>query len=150
VHGDLHVGQVLRFSDPYDYVVTDFDGNPVLPPEERGAPQPAALDVVGMIASLDHVGRIVITRTDNVDESAVRVWIAAAQEAFLHDYRDTLARMRHAHLLDDRLLVPLRLQQEVREFLYAEKHLPLWRYAPDGALVDLLPDLDARAAADQE
>ena len=47
--------------------------------------------------------------------------------------------MRHAHLFDEALAVPLRLQQEVREFLYAAKHLPHWRYVPDGALRDLLP-----------
>ena len=150
VHGDLHVGQVLRFSAPHDYVVTDFDGNPVLPPEERSTPQPAALDVVGMLASLDHVGRIVIKRTDGADEVVVRGWIEAAQEAFLHDYRDTLALSGHGDLLDERLLAPLRLQQEVRELLYAERHLPLWRYAPDGALVDLLPDLPAPADTTEE
>ena len=150
VHGDLHVGQVLRFSAPHDYVVTDFDGNPVLPPEERSTPQPAALDVVGMLASLDHVGRIVIKCTDGADEVVVRGWIEAAQEAFLHDYRDTLALSGHGDLLDERLLAPLRLQQEVRELLYAERHLPLWRYAPDGALVDLLPDLPAPADTTEE
>lgn len=150
VHGDLHVGQVLRHSEPAEYVVTDFDGNPVLPPQERGAAQPAALDVVGMLASLDHVGRIIITRTEDVDESVVRAWIAASQEAFLHSYREALSRNGLADLLDDRLLTPLRMQQEVREFLYAVRHLPLWRYVPDGALADLLPDLAAPAADAQE
>jgi maltokinase len=150
VHGDLHVGQVLRSSVPHVYLVTDFDGNPVLPPEERSAPQPAALDVVGMLASLDHVGRIVIKRTDGVDEAVVRGWIQAAQQAFLHGYRDTLTRSGHADLLDERLLAPLRLQQEVRELLYAERYLPLWRYAPDGALVDLLPDLPAPTDTTEE
>jgi len=140
VHGDLHVGQVLRSGTPHEYLVTDFDGNPVLPEHERTARQPVAVDVVGMLASLDHAGRIVIARTDGVDESAVRAWISAAQDAFLRDYRDTLARLGQDDLLDERLLVPLRLQQECREFLYAVRHLPLWSYVPDGALADLLPD----------
>lgn len=144
VHGDYHVGQVLRTpsTDPtlrFDYAVTDFDGNPVRPPEQRSDPQPAALDAVGMLASLDHVGRVVLKRTEGADTALVRTWIAAAQEAFRYEYVDTLARTRHAHLFDDALAVPLRLQQEVREFLYAAKHLPHWRYVPDGALRDLLP-----------
>jgi maltokinase len=140
VHGDLHVGQVLRHGDPPDYSVTDFDGNPVVAPEQRSAPQPAALDVAGMLGSLDHVGRVVIKRTDGVDEELVRTWIAAAQSAFLDEYRSTLARMDSGDLLDERLLVPLRLQQECREFRYAVQHLPHWRYVPDAALIDLLPD----------
>ena len=146
VHGDYHVGQVLRTpsADPalrFDYAVTDFDGNPVRPPEERSAPQPAALDVVGMLASLDHVGRVVVRRTEGADPDVVAAWIAAAQEGFRHEYVDTLARLRRSDLLDDGLAVPLRLQQEVREFLYAARHLPHWRYVPDAALRDLLPDL---------
>ncbi|HET7902265.1 MAG TPA: hypothetical protein VFL59_13865 [Candidatus Nanopelagicales bacterium] len=146
VHGDYHVGQILRTpsEDPtprFAYAVTDFDGNPVSPPERRSEPQPAALDAVGMLASLDHVGRVVLKRTDGADPTIVLTWIAAAQEAFRSEYVDTLARMRHAHLYDEALAVPLRLQQEVREFLYAAQHLPHWRYVPDGALQDLLPDV---------
>ncbi len=140
VHGDLHVGQVLRHGDPADYAVTDFDGNPVLAPEERSEPQPAALDVAGMLASLDHVGRVVLKRTDGVDPAVVRQWISAAQVAFVDAYRATLASVGSLELLDERLLVPLRLQQECREFLYAVRHLPRWRYVPDAALLDLLPD----------
>ena len=150
VHGDLHVGQVLRHGDPADYAVTDFDGNPVLAPAERSAPQPAALDVAGMLASLDHVGRVVVKRTDGVDAALVGEWISAAQDTFLAAYRTTLASLGSLELLDERLLVPLRLQQECREFLYAVHHLPHWRYVPDAALVDLLPDLPDRLEIDEE
>ncbi|MGD9954592.1 MAG: aminoglycoside phosphotransferase [Candidatus Nanopelagicales bacterium] len=139
VHGDHHVGQVLRYGDPAHYAVTDFDGNPVLSPAERLERQPAAVDVAGMLASLDHVGRVVLFRTEGVDADAVRLWIDQAQHAFLHDYRDTLARMRAADLLDEALLLPLRLHQEVREYLYAVRHLPHWVYVPDLALADLIP-----------
>jgi maltokinase len=93
-----------------------------------------------MLASLDHVGRVVVKRTDGVDPAIVRAWIAAAQDSFLAAYRGTLASLGSLELLDERLLVPLRLQQECREFLYAVRHLPHWRYVPDAALLDLLPD----------
>ncbi len=137
-HGDFHVGQVLRYGSPPEYAVTDFDGNPVLPAAERGRRQPAARDVAGMLASLDHVGRVVARRTDGVDPAVFRDWIRHAQRAFLHDYRDTLARHRAGDLFDDQLLVPLRLVQEVREYLYAVAHLPHWTYVPDAALADLM------------
>ena len=140
VHGDFHVGQVLRSGRPHEYAITDFDGNPVLPEAERLQRRPAALDVAGMLASLDHVGRVVIRRTDGVDRAVVGRWITAAQAAFMAGYRAELAAATASDLLDEHLLAPLRLQQEVREYLYAVRHLPHWRYVPDAALIDLLPD----------
>lgn len=138
VHGDLHVGQVLRHLG--GYAVTDFDGNPVLTSADRVRRRPPAVDVAGMCASLDHVGRVVLHRTEEVDAEAVRAWIAEAQQRFLAAYRHSLASAGWSGLLDDRLLEPLRLAQEVREYLYAVRHLPHWVYVPDLALSDLLTD----------
>jgi maltokinase len=139
IHGDFHVGQVLRFGPPYEYVVTDFEGNPVVPAGERASHQPAALDVAGMHAAFDHVGRIVLHHHPEVDTDLIRTWISNTGPAFDYEYFDTLARMRHKHIYDERLVRPFRFQQEVREYLYALDHLPLWRYVPDGALADLIP-----------
>jgi maltokinase len=84
------------------------------------------------------VGRVVVRRTEGIDPEVVHEWIHHAQRAFLHDYRDTLARMGSTDLFDDALLAPLRLHQEIREYLYAVRHLPHWVYVPDLALSDLL------------
>jgi maltokinase len=132
VHGDLHIGQVLRWRD--GYAVGDFDGNPVLPVPERLRPQPAARDVAGMLQSLDHVGRVVVRRVEGADPAAVEQWITDAQKCFLSAYRRRLAEADASRLLDDRLLLPFRVEQECREFLYAVRHLPRWRYVPDQAL----------------
>jgi len=145
VHGDLHVGQILRTNAPYAYHVTDFDGNPLQTTVERMQQQPAARDVAGMLASLDHVGRVVIHRTPDVDEAKVLSWIAMAQEIFLDNYRSELNRADAGHLLDERLLGPFQVQQECREFVYSVKHLPHWRYVPDAALPALLDRLDTPA-----
>jgi maltokinase len=132
VHGDFHVGQVLRDSDGR-LLVTDFDGNPALLAEQRLAPQPAARDVAGMLASIDHVARVVVHRTPGVDADRVLSWIAPAQDAFLSSYRE------HAgHLLDDSLLRPMMAEQECREFVYAATRLPHWRYVPAAALPALM------------
>ena len=142
-HGDLHVGQVLRYDAPGGrprYAVVDFDGNPVLAPAERARRRPAAVDVAGMLASLDHVGRVVLRRTEGIDTAAVERWIPLAENAFLAAYRSGLAAAGASDLLDERLLRPVRLQQECREFLYAVRHLPHWRYVPDGALRALLDE----------
>jgi maltokinase len=138
VHGDLHVGQVLRHGSPAAYAITDFDGSPVLAPANRSDRQPAALDVAGMMASLDHVGRVVVHRTAGVDVAAVTHWIEEAERGFLDSYRTALDAHGLRHLLDETLLHPLRLAQECREYLYALDHLPHWRYVPDAALPALL------------
>ena len=149
VHGDLHVGQILRWAGPdggHAYAVTDFDGNPVLPPADRARRAPAALDVAGMLASLDHAGRVVLHHHPDADAGAVRAWITAAQQDFLAAYRAGLAAAGRSGLLDERLLWPLRLHQEVREHVYAMHHLPHWRYVPDAALADLIPGPGAARA----
>jgi maltokinase len=137
VHGDLHVGQVLRWTG--GYAVGDFDGNPVLPVAERLRPQPAARDVAGMLQSIDHVGRVVNRRVDGADPERVARWIVTAQERFIEAYRDRLRTNGRAELLDERLLLPFQVEQECREFLYAVQHLPRWRYVPDQALQALFP-----------
>jgi maltokinase len=140
VHGDFHVGQVLRFGSPPSYAVTDFDGNPVLSAEDRAELQPAAVDVAGMMASLDHVGRVVVRRAPDVDADRVLAWSRDAQDAFLAAYRDSLSRRGAGDLLQGEMLRPLRFRQECREFLYAVRHLPHWRYVPDGSLAALLEE----------
>jgi maltokinase len=141
VHGDLHIGQVLAVGDPRDYVVIDFDGNPTQDQESRLRRQPAARDVAGMLASWDHVGRVVLHRAEGLDDEAVeRVldWIERAQAAFLDSYRATLSAAGRAGLLDESLLVAMQVQQECREYAYAARYLPHWRYVPDAALPALL------------
>jgi maltokinase len=141
VHGDLHIGQVLRTSPGDDLSIIDFDGSPTRSAEQRLAQQPAARDVAGMLASLDHVGRVVLHRTEGLDDgqrARVHDWIAEAQRGFLDAYLSRLAEAAEEALLDTRLIRPFQLQQECREFIYAARYLPHWRYAPEGALAALL------------
>jgi predicted trehalose synthase len=39
---------------------------------------------------------------------------------------------------DEELLGPLRVAQELHEFVYAASYLPGWRYVPDRSLAALL------------
>ena len=138
IHGDLHVGQVLRTRDPDRLLVTDFDGNPTLAFADRWDPQPVAVDVAGMLASWDHVGRVVQYRDEGADLSLIRSWIAGAQAAYLEAYQTEASRLSIGALLELRGLWPMRLRQEIREVRYAQQHLPHWVYVPDLALADLL------------
>ncbi len=131
IHGDLHVGQVLRWEG--GDALSDFDGNPLAPAAERVAPGPAARDVASMARAIDHVGRICQRRRPGRDDD-VRTWIADARAAFLEAYRAEAP----VGLFDERLLLPLEVAQECHEYRYAARYLPRWRYVPDLAMPDLL------------
>jgi maltokinase len=135
IHGDLHVGQILRWRD--GDAVTDFDGNPTVGPAsgpEHVGREPAARDVAQMRTSLAHVGRIVDRRTDGRHAERVHDWAEHAAGDFLTAYRQGLAGRDMAHLLDEGLLRPFEVEQECRELVYAARFLPRWRYAPMGVL----------------
>lgn len=136
-HGDLHVGQILRSRG--SYVITDFDGNPVLTPQERALPVPAALDVAGMTQSLTHAG-IVARKYTALDAGVSARTDALSRAAFLDAYRARLATLGHPDLFDPAPLRALRLQQVLREIIYAAKFLPRWMYVPDAALPALLAE----------
>lgn len=136
-HGDLHVGQVLRSRGRY--VITDFDGNPVLPADQRALPIPAILDVAGMTQSLAHAAIVAHKYTDlDADVSSQAETLSRA--AFLDAYRTRLSDLGHAELLDESALRAFRMQQVLREIIYAARHLPRWMYVPDAALPALLDE----------
>jgi maltokinase len=132
VHGDLHLGQVLRSGE--DYVLTDFDGNPVVPAAERILEQPTLVDVAGMAQSFTHAGLVVRKHHPELDPVMVDAAAAAARSAFLTAYGE----------VDQDLLQAFALRQVCREFTYAATHLPRWSYVPEAALAMLLRDRSPR------
>jgi maltokinase len=136
-HGDLHVGQVLQSRGRF--VVTDFDGNPVLPAPQRMLPIPAALDVAGMVQSLAHAA-IVASRHTELDPSALEDVDVAGRAGFLDAYRRGIVELGHADLYDPRPMRAFRMQQVLREIVYAARYLPRWMYVPDSALPALLDE----------
>ena len=136
VHGDLHVGQVLRTGSTY--ALTDFDGNPVVPAAERCRPQPPASDVAGMAQSFIHAGLVVAQHHPGLAADRVGRLAQVARSAFLDAYREGLGN--RGALLDERLLRPFALRQVCRDFTYAATHLPRWSYVPEAALPLLLAE----------
>ena len=133
IHGDLHVGQFLRSRDRL--AVSDLDGDPLRAGTLGGPP---AKDVASLVQSLDHVGRIVEARRGG----SIAGWIRDASDRCLRSYRGELARLGSSSLFDEELLRPLRVAQELHEFLYAARYLPGWRSVPDRAIAALL-EIDA-------
>jgi maltokinase len=136
IHGDLHVGQLLRWE--HGLAVTDFDGNPMAPVAERRALASPARDLASLVRSVDHLGRIAYRRREGRDADIER-WIARSVPGVIEAYRDALAAHGRADLFDGRLLRPFEVAQEAHEFVYAARFLPRWRYVPDLAMAAMFP-----------
>jgi maltokinase len=119
--------------------VIDFDGNPVLDP--GSAQQPAARDVAQLLLSLDQVGRIADRRADYAITAEIDAWSRRAQAQLLTAYREELADLGHADVLDVRLLPSFLVEQACRDLLYAVRFLPRWAYATIDGLEALLAEL---------
>ncbi|MEO3853393.1 hypothetical protein [Acrocarpospora sp. B8E8] len=129
IHGDLHVGQVLRWRD--GLAIVDFDGNPTV---SGALPyQPVARDLAQLTTSLEHVAQVAVKRR-GADPQAMAAWSWMTREALETAYVTKLAEAGQSELLDRSLLRPFEVEQECRELLYAANHLPRWRYAPMGVL----------------
>lgn len=136
VHGDLHVGQVLRWR--HGLAVVDFDGNPVV--VDADLCQPAARDVAQMLCSIDHVARVVEKRAGGAGSGDRARWAHRSRRAFLDAYRVQAADQGGGRLLDEALLRPFMAEQECREIVYAARHLERWGYAPVTTIRSWVPD----------
>jgi hypothetical protein len=144
VHGDFHAGQLLLAGDRLD--VIDLDGDPVAAPADRHARQPAVRDVASMVQAIDHVGRVADERLDHRRSDRVDAFITASIDAALAAYRARLVALASPVVVDDRLLRPMRIVQELHELVYAARHLPVWLYVPAAALPALFDEPSGRAA----
>ncbi|TMR96504.1 hypothetical protein [Nonomuraea basaltis] len=129
IHGDLHVGQILKWRD--GYAIIDFDGNPTV--TDADPHQPPARDVAQLTTSLEHVAQVAIRRRATPPDRAA-AWAAEARTTMLTAYKARLAAENRPDLLDETLIRPFEVEQECRELIYSARHLPRWRYAPMGVL----------------
>lgn len=139
IHGDLHLGQVLRSTDAGTgaarYTIIDFDGDPQHEASERERPDAAARDVAHLLVSLDLVAAVAQKRLGRAEPAAF-AWADRARGGFLDAYRAALTR---AELFDPALLPGFEAEQLAAELGYAERFLPRWRYAPDAAITHRHP-----------
>jgi maltokinase len=130
IHGDLHVGQVLRTDPAGSPLVIDFEGDPTLPLADRRCPDTPLYDLACLLRCVDHVGSAAARRAGGASPAG---WIAAARAAVLEAYAPA-APVR----VDAELLGLLELAKECAELVYAQRVAPEWAYAPMASFARML------------
>jgi trehalose synthase-fused probable maltokinase len=146
-HGDYHLGQVLRQGT--DWILIDFEGEPLRPLSERQEKHSPLKDVAGMLRSLAYAAMHVLhcQQERPAEERAyltarLYAWQEWTQAAFLHGYLDRAAgasflpaREKHLELLLNSFL----LHKALYETEYELNNRPDWLRIPLEGILTLIP-----------
>jgi trehalose synthase-fused probable maltokinase len=144
VHGDYHLGQLLRTVD--GFTILDFEGEPARPLAERRLKQCVLKDVAGMLRSLAYAAQVGLGRrleggsADPRLGERLRPWAQAwedgARTAFLDAYLGEIGRGSGPALVPaereafDRALRAYELDKTLYELGYEVANRPAWVSVP--------------------
>jgi maltokinase len=134
VHGDYHLGQVMRTQT--GWVVLDFEGEPASPLAQRRARSSPLRDVAGMLRSFDYAARHqLISHPDRAWLAPVASdWVRRNSEAFCAGYAAGGGPDPAAHSV---LLRALLLDKAVYEVIYETRNRPHWLSIPLESLAEM-------------
>jgi maltokinase len=139
VHGDYHLGQVMRVET--GWFVLDFEGEPSRPLEERRRTSSPLRDVAGILRSFHYATQVVLQERDEAEREELAVLAAAWEDrnraAFLRGYQeakgvdDLLPEDPRAFIT---VLTAYELDKAVYEVGYERDHRPDWIAIPLAAI----------------
>lgn len=134
VHGDFHLGQVIRTPDRW--LILDFEGEPLRPLELRRAKQSPLRDVAGMLRSFSYAAAAVMlerSQTGSHERSSIEPWAEAWEELARERYLQAYLRSAHeGRFLPERrenlavLLDAFEIDKALYEIDYERAHRPDW------------------------
>jgi trehalose synthase-fused probable maltokinase len=145
VHGDFHLGQVLKTTD--GFVIIDFEGEPARPLAERRLKQSALRDVAGMLRSLDYAAHAVAFGRPEAERAAalaaLTAWEGEASRAFLAGYQGAVAQspaplVPRSPTALRRACAPFELQKACYELRYEMNNRPDWVAIPLAGITRIL------------
>ncbi len=138
IHGDYHLGQVLRAKN--DFVILDFEGEPARSLAERRRKQSPLKDVAGMLRSFSyaaHAGlqRFAQRRPEDARnmERWSQLWTNAATNSFLSHYQQSIAArpdLLPTPQVAQKLLRIALLEKALYELQYEINNRPEWVRIP--------------------
>ena len=147
VHGDYHLGQVLRTRG--DFVILDFEGEPARSLDERREKQSPIKDVAGMLRSFSYAAysglmRVLVRRPGDADrlEPWARLWEQSVCSAFLRAYRLTMKAAGNGVVpaeaeVFEQLLEIYVLDKALYELAYELNNRPAWVRIPLAGILAL-------------